>query len=306
MANGEIFISPNSDSKTALNKFFYYMTDKDVFRIKIRGFDAKGQHLKLASSRPGILSIEQSSRTGQLEQTIIVRAKGLGIATIHAYDSASSSGAYLGYCPPTIGGVYKNCFPTLTVNVLSKIKRETLADGLSENERAMLMVLLAETKTPSAPGLKYNEKDAVKSMQYMRRALLNRFTFSHPNRLDVPMNNKTLVGLIRVERVIAGFSNYPGLSKDVNDHIDGLIKAANMGQNKYFLENRLLIKYAIDVARGKELHSSLPHIKDVYGWRTQGKEPPGGGYKYIFSLAGQDFYGLEQSFIDDPNQRKKK
>ncbi|MBL1255154.1 hypothetical protein JK365_22120 [Salmonella enterica subsp. enterica serovar Ceyco] len=305
MANGEIFISPNSDSRIALSKFFYYMTDKDVFRIKIRGFGASGQHLKLASSRPGIISIEQSSRTGQLEQTIIVRAKGLGIATIHAYDSASSSGAPLGHCPPAVGGVYKNCFPTLTVNVLSKIKRETLADGLSVDERAMLMVLLAEAKTPLTRGGKYNEQDAVKSMQYMRRALLNRFTFSRPDRLDVPKNNKTLVGLIRVERVIAGFSNYPSLRKDVDEHINNLIEAANMGQNKYFLENRRLIRYAFDVARGKEIYSSLPYIADVYGWRTQGKTSPGGGYKFIFSLAGQDFYGLEESFIKDPNQRKK-
>ncbi|MIG41021.1 hypothetical protein AHW95_24055 [Salmonella enterica subsp. enterica] len=169
----------------------------------------------------------------------------------------------------------------------------------------MLMVLLAEAKTPLTRGGKYNEQDAVKSMQYMRRALLNRFTFSRPDRLDVPQNNKTLVGLIRVERVIAGFGNYPSLRKDVDKHINNLIEEANMGQNKYFLENRRLIRYAIDVARGKGIYSSLPYIADVYGWRTQGKTSPGGGYKFIFSLAGQDFYGLEESFIKDPNQRKK-
>lgn len=300
MTNGEIFLSLNSTPNTALSRYFYYMVKGEIIRIKIRGFGSNGKHLVLASSRPNIVSPEQNSKLSQLEQTVKMRALSLGIATIHSYDGRSSSGLYLPVCNPGTHGIYKNCFPTLTVNVLSEIKKPV---DLNADEMALFMVLMAETQKPALRKSDYNEDETFKAMSYMRQVLFNRLSFSHPYLLGVPKNNKTLIGLIRSGGVIEGFEDYPSLNIKVEKNINEFFKSANTSQDKYFLANRRLINYAIDIAREKNITPLTE--KNVYSWRTKGSGSPGQNFKKLFSMAGQDFYGLQQAFINDPLGKKK-
>ncbi|MGZ0749338.1 hypothetical protein [Kluyvera sichuanensis] len=145
MTNSEFFISLNSSPNTALSRYFYYyMVKGEIILIKIRGFDSNGKHLVLASSRPNIISLEQNSKLNQLEQTVKIRALNLGIATIHSYDGRSSPGLYLPVCNPGANSINKNCFPTLTINVLSEIKKPV---GLNADEMTLFMVWMAESMT---------------------------------------------------------------------------------------------------------------------------------------------------------------
>lgn len=120
---------------------------------------------------------------------------------------------------------------------------------LTPEQKAMLLVLLAETKKPTGAG--YDEKNAVKAMQYMRQALYNRFKFSYPYLLDVPKNNPTLIGLIKSGRVIEGFKDYPVLKPSVQNNIDAFFNECNKGNSKLFMKYRNLLQAAIKIAKGE-------------------------------------------------------
>ncbi|WP_416777084.1 hypothetical protein ACNFJN_00595 [Xenorhabdus budapestensis] len=76
---------------------------------------------------------------------------------------------------------------------------------LTPEQKAMLMVLLAETKSPDSLGTKYDEKEDKDTMQYMHDALLNRVKSPKAHELDVPKHGNKLIGLISGPRTIEGF-----------------------------------------------------------------------------------------------------
>lgn len=292
MAKGDIFISTRA-SKNPLINYHFYLTPKESLYLKINGFGSDGQHLVLGASTPGIVSVSQSSRPKQLEQSIRITAIKEGIVIIHARESTSKSSKYLNSCLPA-NGHFSGCFPDLTVEVLSSV---SMPENLTSEQKAMLLVLLAETKRPTGEG--YNENDAVKSMQYMRQALYNRFKFSHPHLLDVPKNDKSLIGLIKSGRVIEGFRNYPVLTPSVKKNIDAFFSECNKGNSKNFMKFRNLLVAATRIARGE--NSGVTSGELVYSWRTRGHSSPGSNFKHLFDLSGQSFYGLQKKFIDNPN-----
>ncbi|MDO2431745.1 hypothetical protein Q2V57_09220 [Enterobacter bugandensis] len=295
MANNDIFINTRA-SRVPLTNFRFYLTPKESLYLKINGFGSDGQHLVLGASVQGIVSINQSSRSKQVEQRIQITAIKEGITSIHARESTAKSSKYMNSCIP-VNGHFSGCFPDLTIEVISTI---SMPKNLTSEQKAMLLVLLAEAKRPSGTG--YNENDAVKSMQYMKQALYNRFKFSHPYLLDVPKNNPTLIGLIKSGRVIEGFGNYPILKPSVQNNIDAFFDECNKGNSKNFIKYRKLLQAAIEIALGE--NSGVTSGELVYSWRTQGSSSPGKNFKHLFDLSGQSFYGLQKKFIDNPNNPK--
>ncbi|MCE1813521.1 hypothetical protein LWT67_22560, partial [Enterobacter hormaechei] len=132
----------------------------------------------------------------------------------------------LGYCSYFAQGVAEDCFPPLTIHVLSKIE---IPRDLTEEQRAMLMVLLAETTSPDTIGTKYDEKKAQDAMQYMHDALLNRVKSSKAHELDVPKHGNKFIGLISGPRTIKGFSQYPNIEPKIQKRINDMIATANDG-----------------------------------------------------------------------------
>lgn len=293
MANNDIFISTRAN-KNPLANYHFDLTPKESLYLKINGFGSDGQHLVLGASVQGIVSITQSSRQNQREQSIQITAIKEGFVIIHARESSAKSSKYMNSCIPA-NGHFNGCFPNLTIEVMSTI---SMPKDLNPEQKAMLLVLLAETKRLSGSG--YNETDAIKAMQYMRQALYNRFKFSHPYLLDVPKNNPTLIGLIKSGRVIEGFRNYPVLKPSVQKNIDAFFNECNKGNSKNFTKYRNLIQAAIKIASGE--NSGVTTGEKVYSWRTQGSSSPGRNFKHLFDLSGQSFYGLQKKFIDNPNK----
>lgn len=156
----------------------------------------------------------------------------------------------------------------------------------------MLMVLLAETTSPNTIGIKYDEEEAKNSMQYMHDALLNRVKSPKAHELDVPKHGNKLIGLISGPRTINGFKQYPNIEHKIQQRIDGMITIANDGTNPDFLVYRRLVTNAINIAK-----SSTVSNAEVIAWRTERSESPGPNFIKLFSLQGQDFYKLADSYL---------
>ncbi|MBD2814758.1 hypothetical protein ID850_08260 [Xenorhabdus sp. Flor] len=156
----------------------------------------------------------------------------------------------------------------------------------------MLMVLLAETKTPSTIGAGYDEKKVRDAMQYMYDALLNRVKSPKSHELDVPKHGNKLIGLISGPRTIEGFSQYPNIKSDIKDRVDGMVVTANDGTHLHFLAYRQLITNAINIVKSNKISNA-----EVIAWRTKNYDSPGKNFIKLFSLQGQDFYKLSDSYL---------
>lgn len=113
MANNDIFISTRAN-KNPLTNYHFYLTPKESLYLKINGFGGDGQHLVLGASVQGIVSITQSSRPKQVEQSIQITAIKEGIVIIHARESTTKSSKYMNSCIP-VNGHFSGCFPDLTL-----------------------------------------------------------------------------------------------------------------------------------------------------------------------------------------------
>lgn len=291
MPRDEVWIHANANS-SPLTNYRFYLTPRETLRLKVVGF-MDGHRLQFKASKGGMyIHISQSGQASWRENTLTISAHHPGVEFI----TASVPTAHLTHClSPT--GRYHDCFPHLRIEVLESLR---MPADLSEEQRALLHVLLAEVHKPStketASTGKYEESSAIQSMRFMRQALLNRLSFSHPHYVGVPKNNTTLIGVIRAPDQISGFNSWPALATRVQENIDALLKQANTGQHPNFMASRRLVASAIGIARGEMPAPST--LEPVYAWRTAGSSSPGGNYKKLFTLAGQDFYGLRQEYID--------
>ncbi|ECD9612222.1 hypothetical protein FNZ18_23085, partial [Salmonella enterica subsp. salamae] len=119
MVINDIFISTRA-KKNPLTNYHFYLTPKESLYLKINGFGNDGQHLVLGASVQGIVSISQSSRPKQVEQSIQITAIKEGVVILHARESTAKSGKYMSSCIPA-NGHFSGCFPDLTIEVISTI-----------------------------------------------------------------------------------------------------------------------------------------------------------------------------------------
>ncbi|MDX7999374.1 hypothetical protein FE394_09195 [Xenorhabdus sp. Reich] len=271
------------NNRALLNETVFYLTKGNTLTLKIDGLNlSTKKHLKFQSNNT-LVSVYQRDNPLLREQTLQITALNMGISIVRAIDTN------LSYCSDFAAGVAEDCFPPLTINVLSKIE---IPEGLTAEQKAMLMVLLAETTLPTSKVIKYNEADAKKTMQYMHDVLLNRVQSPKAHELDVPRQGNKLIGLISGPRTIEGFSQYPKIKTSIKDRIDYIISASNDGTNPEFLTYRRLVNNAIDIAKSNKISNP-----EVIAWRTDGSGHPGKNFIEIFSLQGQRFYKLSKEYI---------
>ncbi|WP_340620051.1 hypothetical protein [Xenorhabdus siamensis] len=271
------------NNRTLLNETVFYLTPGNTLTLKIDGLNSgTRKHLKFMPNN-GLVSVFQIDNPQRREQTLKITAINMGMSIISAVDTNIS------YCSFFAAGVAEDCFPALTINILSKISIPT---DLTPEQKAMLMVLLAETKSPDSLGTKYDEKEAKDTMQYMHDALLNRVKSPKAHELDVPKHGNKLIGLISGPRTIEGFQQYPNIKTDIKDRIDSMIATANDGTHSKFLAYRRLITNAINIAKSNKISNV-----EIVAWRTTGRGSPGPNFIKLFSLQGQDFYKLSDSYL---------
>ncbi|OTA15942.1 hypothetical protein Xvie_02279 [Xenorhabdus vietnamensis] len=271
------------NNQALLNETVFYLTKGNTLILKIDGLNLNTRkHLKFLPNNT-LVSIFQRNNPQLREQTLQITALNMGISIVRAVDTN------LDYCPYFAAGVAEDCFPPLTINILSKIE---IPKDLTEEQKAMLMVLLAETKNPTTIGANYDEQKAKEAMQYMHDALLNRVRSPKAHELDVPKHGNKLIGLISGPRTIDGFSQYPNIKDDIRKRINGMIVIANDGTHADFLVYRRLLKNAIDIAKSNKILN-----KEVIAWRTDNRSSPGPNFTRLFSLQGQEFYKLSDRYL---------
>ncbi|WP_340610191.1 hypothetical protein [Xenorhabdus bharatensis] len=217
------------------------------------------------------------------EQTLQITAINIGVSKVKAVDTN------IDFCPNFAQGVAEDCFPHLTINIVPKISIPT---DLTAEQRAMLMVLLAETSSPESKKFKYSEKEAKDTMQYMHDVLLNRVRSPKSQYLGVPKHGNKLIGLISAPKTIEGFQQYPNINDDIQRRINRMVIVANDGTQEHFLAYRRLITHAINVAKSNSISNT-----EVIAWRTQNSGSPGSNFIKLFSLQGQDFYKLSDNYL---------
>lgn len=112
-------------------------------------------------------------------------------------------------------------------------------------------MLIAENIMPDDKAKKFtNLDDSLTAMQWMRIALENRLSFSHPQLLQVPKGATRLPELIKSRGVIEGFDNYPDIPLSQMKNIKNAVRIANDASISTFQLYRGYIKNAIDVAEG--------------------------------------------------------
>ncbi|MDX7990732.1 hypothetical protein [Xenorhabdus littoralis] len=271
------------NNRALLNETVFYLTKGNTLTLKIDGLNlSTKKHLKFQSNNT-LVSVYQRDNPLFREQTLQITALNMGISIVRAIDTN------LSYCSDFAAGVAEDCFPPLTINVLSKIE---IPEGLTAEQKAMLMVLLAETKTPMTFGANYDEEKAKDAMQYMHDALLNRVKSPKAHELDVPKQGNKFLGLISGPRTIEGFEQYPNIKDDIKKRITGMIAIANEGTDPNFLVYRRLITNAITIAKSNRISNS-----EVIAWRTADSKSPGKNFTKLFSLQGQEFYKLSDNYL---------
>ncbi|WP_340618981.1 hypothetical protein [Xenorhabdus entomophaga] len=271
------------NNKALLNETVFYLTKGNTMTLKIDGLNLNTRkHLKFQPNNT-LVSIFQRDNPQFREQTLQITALNMGISIVRAVDTN------LGYCSYFAAGVSEDCFPPLTIHVLSKIE---IPRDLTAEQKAMLMVLLAETTSPNTIGIKYDEEKAKNSMQYMHDALLNRVKSPKAHELDVPKHGNKLIGLISGPRTIDGFSQYPNIHPDIQKRINGMVVIANDGTHVDFWVYRRLITNAIEIAKSNKISNT-----EVIAWRTDGSGEPGPNFTKLFSLQGQEFYKLSDKYL---------
>ncbi|MCC8381966.1 hypothetical protein, partial [Xenorhabdus sp. PB30.3] len=276
------FIVTRNNGKALLGTEFH-LTPGNTLTLKIDGLNLNTRkHLKFLSDN-GLVSIFQRDNPKMREQTLQITAINIGVSKVKAVDTN------IDFCPNFAQGVAEDCFPHLTINIVPKI---SIPADLTAEQRAMLMVLLAETTSPDTIGGKYDEKEAKDTMQYMHDVLLNRVKSPKSHELDVPKHGNKLIGLISGPRTIKGFSQYPNIESGIKNRINGMLVTANDGTHDNFLAYRQLIKNAINIAKSNKVSNT-----EVIAWRTANRTSPGKNFIKMFSLQGQDFYKLSEGYL---------
>lgn len=260
---------------------FMYMTVDQTITLRVNGFHL-GKHVNIGATDPRLVNITVKASPRNVEQVLHVKAVSLGTVTLYGKDGAGMS--------------------PITLNILSRMQ---MPQSLSDEQRLLLCVLLAEVRKAGEKG--FNPQEAAMSMEYMVQVLRNRLAFSHPHLLGVPKADPTLAGLIKSGQTIQGFQHYPAIeqkqAKTINDFIS---RDCNVGSGPMMMNNRRLFHRAVEIVRGENL--SATYRPALYSWMTYKEKDspmPGKAFTLALTLQGQNFFGLSPEFLADPLGLKK-
>jgi len=148
---------------------------------------------------------------------------------------------------------------------------------------AMERLMLLETMTPARRD--YNREDSIQAMRIMRQTIENRLRT--PSQYGAP-DAKTETDVIAVGNQFAGFGSYPTLDADLSGLLQEILDIAQSSKDPRHLKFAQFVSDAITAAT--EAISPGARYADATAWRTHNRGSPGGRFRLIASLQGNDFY----------------
>ena len=147
----------------------------------------------------------------------------------------------------------------------------------------MERLFLLETMTPVRSG--YNRVDSLQAMRIMRQTI--------ENRLRAPAQYgaagaTTETEIIAVGNQFAGFGAYPTLDADLASLLQTILEIA---ANKADPRQARFAQFVADaVTAATETTAPGALYADATAWRTQGRGSPGGRFRLLVTLQGNEFY----------------
>lgn len=155
------------------------------------------------------------------------------------------------------------------------------------DQGAMERVFLLETADP-AQGI-YDRVASLKAMRWMKQVVDNRLAAPRKSRFGEPNYATTETDIVSVGSQFAGFGDYPQLSADFQAKLYSLVHIANSKSDRRSKKYAGFIEDAIRAAT-EPAPPTEAKVTNLAAWRTAGSHPPGGEFKLVGSLQGNDFY----------------
>lgn len=157
----------------------------------------------------------------------------------------------------------------------------------STDQGAMERVFLLETADP-AQSL-YNRADSLKAMRWMKQVVDNRLAAPRKSRFGEPADAATETDIIAVGNQFAGFGDYPELSAAFNAKLYNLLHIANSPADRRSAKYAGFVEDAITAATEASPPTEAK-VANLAAWRTSGRGAPGGDFRLVASLQGNDFF----------------
>lgn len=156
-------------------------------------------------------------------------------------------------------------------------------DAPTTNAGAMERLMLLETMTPARRG--YDRADSIKAMRITRQIIENRLR--RPAEYGAP-GAATETEIVAVGTQFAGFGSYPTLDADLTGLLNLILAKAHDQKEPRQAEYSQFVLDAMTAAT--EAIPSGARYADATAWRTHDHGSPGGRFRLLVSLQGNDFY----------------
>ena len=174
---------------------------------------------------------------------------------------------------------------------------EKIALSTSEPGLMLERVLISESKGPEEDD--FNRADTIKGMKAIGAVIYHR---AHAKQLGFNLNYpSTLLGVVTDPGQFKGFESYNpkdatgGLTQKYLTRIDTFVQGANYPKDKKHYANYVAVvkeakSTAQNVINGTVTDPFSPNF--AFSLRTAGSKGPGGTFKKLGTIAGNDFYGF--------------
>jgi hypothetical protein len=154
-------------------------------------------------------------------------------------------------------------------------------------------MLIVENAAPSHPKF-VSLDESLESMQWMVHVLRNRLKLG-PQHFSA-RGASTLTTLIKAQRQVEGFEQFPQLAPAQNVTLNAILNLAHDGADNRYRSHQIFVEHAIAVSKGTKAGAD-PCPKKLYAWKTEGSDSPGHNFVKFRAKGGQDFYTLTDAFL---------
>ncbi len=147
--------------------------------------------------------------------------------------------------------------------------------------------MLLETRDPSRPD--YDRAASLKAMRWMKQVVDNRLAAPKKSRFGEPEDAATETDIISVGNPFAGFGDHPALSSAFTSKLDLLLHLADTKKDKRSDRYAAFVQDAITAAT-EPVPPAESRVTNLAAWRTAAAKGPGGAFKFVGTLQGNDFY----------------
>lgn len=159
-------------------------------------------------------------------------------------------------------------------------------DRESTDAGALERLFLLETADPDQ-GI-YDRAQSLKAMRWMKQVIDNRLASPVKSRFGEPANATSETDIIAVGNQFAGFGDYPSLSASFKAKLYRLVY---LGAYPDPRGSRYAAFVADAITAATEpAPPPADRVPDLAAWRTSGRGTPGGAFRFVAGLQGNDFF----------------